>query len=65
MTVKQLIQELRHPPSDRIASVRIEFADGSIYAISPGMRQYAALNRKTKKIERNGKSNRKGNSSCR
>jgi len=52
MTVKQLIRELRHPPSNRIASVRIEFADGSIYAISVGMRQFAALDRRAKKIER-------------
>jgi len=28
MTVKQLIRKLQHPPCERIAALRIEFADG-------------------------------------
>ncbi|MGB6499414.1 MAG: hypothetical protein WBF09_20625 [Candidatus Acidiferrum sp.] len=36
MTVKQLIRKLKHPPCDRI--VRIEFADGGIYEVSPDTR---------------------------
>ena len=35
MTVKQLIRKLKNPPCERIASVRIEFADGGIYEVSP------------------------------
>lgn len=34
MTVKQLIRKFQHPPCDRIAAVRIEFADGVIYEVS-------------------------------
>ena len=49
MTVKQLIRELRHPPSNRVAFVRIEFADGSIYEISPDMRRNSIANRRFKK----------------
>jgi hypothetical protein len=37
MTVKQLIRELQNPPSSQIASVRIEFADGSTFEVSPDM----------------------------
>lgn len=35
MTVKQLVRELRYPPSKHIAHVRIEFADGSIFEVLP------------------------------
>jgi len=35
MTTKQLIRKLEHPPCNRIASVRIEFEDGSVYQVSP------------------------------
>jgi len=35
MTVKQLIRKLRNPPCERIVAVRIEFADGGIYEVSP------------------------------
>jgi hypothetical protein len=35
MAVKELIQELRQPPSNRIVAFRIEFADGSVYHLSP------------------------------
>jgi len=45
MTVKQLIRKLQHPPCERIAALRIEFADGGIYEVSPGMRG-SALRRK-------------------
>jgi hypothetical protein len=38
MTVKQLIRKLQHPPCERIAAVRIEFADGGIYEVSPDTR---------------------------
>ena len=39
MTVKQLIRKLQHPPCKRIAAVRIEFADGGIYEVSPDTRR--------------------------
>jgi hypothetical protein len=32
MTVRGLIRKLKHPPSKRIAAVRIEFADGDHFA---------------------------------
>jgi len=35
MSVKQLIRKLQHPPCERMAAVRIEFSDGSIYEESP------------------------------
>ncbi len=35
MTIQQLIRKLKHPPCERIAAVRIEFADGGIYEVSP------------------------------
>ena len=35
MTVKQLIRKLQDPPCERIAALRIEFADGGIYEVSP------------------------------
>jgi len=50
MTVKQLIRKLLHPPCERIAAVRIEFADGGIYEVSPDTRQ-SASRRKQKKRE--------------
>ena len=34
MTVKQLIRKLKNPPCERIAAVRIEFADGGIYEVA-------------------------------
>jgi hypothetical protein len=34
MTVKQLIRKLENPPCERIAAIRIEFADGGIYEVS-------------------------------
>jgi hypothetical protein len=34
MTVKQLIRKLKNPPCERIAAIRIEFADGGIYEVS-------------------------------
>jgi len=34
MTVKQLIRKLKNPPCERIAALRIEFADGGIYEVS-------------------------------
>ncbi len=55
MTVKQLIRELQHPPSNRIASVRIEFADGSVFEISPDMPQHRSINREIKKTQRNAR----------
>jgi hypothetical protein len=41
MTVKQLIRKLKNPPCERIAALRIEFADGGIYEVAPdtGYRQ--------------------------
>jgi hypothetical protein len=39
MTVIQLIRKLQHPPCERIAAVRIEFADGGIYEVSPDTRR--------------------------
>jgi hypothetical protein len=45
MTLKQLIGKLKHPPCDRIAAVRIEFADGGIYEDSPDTR-HAQQNKK-------------------
>ena len=39
MTVKQLTRKLQHPPCERIAAVRIEFADGGIYEVSPDTRR--------------------------
>jgi len=44
MTAKQLIRKLKNPPCERIAAVRIEFADGGIYEASPdtGYRQRQA-----------------------
>jgi hypothetical protein len=38
MTVKHLIRKSQSPPSERIAAVRIEFADGIVYEVSQGMR---------------------------
>jgi len=38
MTVKQLIRKLKNPPCERIAAVRIEFADGGIYEVAPDTR---------------------------
>ncbi len=38
MTVKQANQKVQHPPRERLASVRIEFADGGIYEVSPDVR---------------------------
>lgn len=38
MTVKQLIKKLKNPPCERIAAVRIEFADGGIYEVLPDTR---------------------------
>ena len=35
MTTKQLIRKLEHPPCNQIAAVRIEFADGSVYEVTP------------------------------
>jgi hypothetical protein len=37
MAVKELIQKLRHPPSNRTVALLIEFAEGSVYQISPDM----------------------------
>jgi hypothetical protein len=48
MTVKRLLRELRYPPSKRIAQVRIEFADGSIFEVSPDMSPFFGIRRKTK-----------------
>jgi hypothetical protein len=45
MTVKQLIRELQHPPCKRIAEVRIEFADGAIYEVSPDARRISLSKR--------------------
>jgi len=45
MNVKQLIRKLKHPPCERIAAVRIEFADGGIYEDSPDTR-HAQQNKK-------------------
>jgi hypothetical protein len=39
MTVKQLIRKLQHPPCERIAAMRIEFADGGIYEVSADTRR--------------------------
>jgi hypothetical protein len=50
MTVKQLIRKLQHPPCERIVALRIEFADGGIYEVSPDTRQ-SASRRKHKKRE--------------
>ncbi len=52
MTVKQLIRKLQNPPCDRIAAVRIEFADGGIYEVSPDTRR-ASLLPKKKRASRN------------
>ncbi len=38
MTVKQLIRKLKNPPCERIAAVRVEFADGGIYEVAPDTR---------------------------
>jgi hypothetical protein len=38
MTVKQLIRKLKNPPCERIAAIRIEFADGGIYEVAPDTR---------------------------
>ena len=38
MTVKQLIKKLKNPPCERIAAVRIEFANGGIYEVLPDTR---------------------------
>jgi hypothetical protein len=38
MTVKQLIGKLKNPPCERIAAIRIEFADGGIHEIAPDTR---------------------------
>jgi hypothetical protein len=38
ITVKQLIENLKESPCESIISVRIEFADGSIYRDSPETR---------------------------
>jgi hypothetical protein len=38
MTVKQLIRNLKNPRCERIAAIRIEFADGGIYEIAPNTR---------------------------
>jgi hypothetical protein len=38
MTVKQLIRKLKNPPCERVAAVRIEFADGGIYEATPDTR---------------------------
>lgn len=43
MTVKQLIRKLQHPPSEHIAAVRIEFADGGIYEVSPDTRRTTTI----------------------
>lgn len=47
VTVKQLIRKLQHPLCERIAAVRIEFADGGIYEDSPDTRE--ALRARTKR----------------
>ena len=39
MTVKQLIRKLQHPPCERIAAVRMEFADGGLYEVSADTRR--------------------------
>ena len=45
-------RESQHTPSNHIAFVRIEFADGSIYEISPDMRRNSIANRRSKKGRR-------------
>ncbi len=37
-TVKQLIRKFKNPPCERIAAIRIEFADGGIYEVAPDTR---------------------------
>jgi hypothetical protein len=39
MTVRELIRKLKHPPCKRIGAVRIEFADGGIYEVTPDTRR--------------------------
>jgi hypothetical protein len=39
MTVKQLIGKLQYPPCKRIVAVRIEFAHGGVYEVSPDTRR--------------------------
>jgi len=50
MTVKQLIQKLQHPPCERIAAVRIEFADGGICEVSPDTRRISPSKRDPLKV---------------
>ncbi len=54
MTVKQLIRKLKNPPCERVAAVRIEFADGGIYEVAPDTR-YAQ-----RQLRRNTASRRAG-----
>ena len=51
MTVKQLIRKLQHPPCERIAALRIEFADGGIYEVSPDTHQSASRRKQKKEAD--------------
>jgi hypothetical protein len=51
VTLKQLIRKLLHPPCKRITAVRIEFADGGIYQVSPVMRQSASCRKQKKEAD--------------
>jgi hypothetical protein len=54
MTVKQLIRKLKNPPCERIAAIRIEFADGGIYEVSRDTRYRQRQVRRTTASRRGG-----------
>ena len=45
----EVIRKLQHPPCEGIRAVRIEFADGAIYEVSPGTRRISPSKREARR----------------